>query len=537
MNLTGYLLTAVFLGVHAQAQQALSQDSPKENAVRLLSTGQDESRQGNLSAAMADLQGAVALDPQNAEAVYQLGLLFGQIGDFRAAEAASRHAIELKPDFAEAHYSLGLCLVANPQSKLDWAGAIVEFREAIKYRPNYAEAHNLLGAGLTHQSDFDAAIAELQIAIKLKPYLPDAHFNLAIALQRKDQLEKARTEYEAAIAAKGNYPEASVALGKLYVELGKPVDAERALREALKENPDLSDAHYVLARVLRSAGKTSEADIEIRIAKDLAQRPANAIESAQLSNQALQAAGNGSMKEAENGLRRAILLKPDYGIAHYNLALILADKKDFPGALHELTNAISLMSAEGRPWLEVARILDLAGQINDAMVAVSMAAHLSPSDPAIRKEAAELQKRETSGTIHAQTVPLLVPPKPGDFRDTPEQHIQFAKISISRNDAPGATGQLLRALSLRPNDAATRRQLASVYEILGDADHAELEYYKALDCSPDDVDTRVALGHLLLRENRNREAAEQFRQALDLRPRSQEIESELKKTQQPTTTP
>ena len=69
----------------------------------------------------------------------------------------------------------------------------------------------------------------------------------------------------------------------------------------------------------------------------------NATQSALLSNSAMELAAKGDMAGAKENLLKAITLKPDYGIPHYNLGLILADSGDLGGASSELAKAISLL--------------------------------------------------------------------------------------------------------------------------------------------------------------------------------------------------
>jgi tetratricopeptide (TPR) repeat protein len=385
----------------------------EDEFARHLRAGSEETSQGNFSAAMAELEAAVALDPGSAAAWYQFGLLLGQIADFRGAEAAFRRAIKLKPDLAKAHYNLALTLVADSQSRLDWPGAIAELREALQYQPNYAEALNLLGAGLTSTGKVDAAIPELERAIQLSPSLAEAHFNLAIAFEQKDLLDKAIKEYRLATAAKGEYPEVSSALGKLLFRMGRPGEAELELIAALRQNPDLADAHYVRSKVLRSLNRNNEAAIELDEFKDLSQRGPNATESSRLSNLGLEAAAKGDLAGAAASLRKAIALKPDYGVPHYNLGLILADTGDMAGAAQELAKAISLLPGQARPWFDLGRVLRRVGDNQAALAAVSWAAHLSPSDPAILSELASLRDAvHSADEAAAASSPLLLAPPP-----------------------------------------------------------------------------------------------------------------------------
>ena len=132
----------------------------------------------------------------------------------------------------------------------------------------------------------------------------------------------------------------------------------------MRVNPDLTGAHYTLARILAGLGRKSEAKVEFAETKDLTDRPANGIQSSQLSNQGLELAAKGDLNGAAVILRKAIVLKPDYGLPHYNLGLILADLGDLAGAQRELVKAISLSPGQSKPWLEYGRVLKLAGNLS-----------------------------------------------------------------------------------------------------------------------------------------------------------------------------
>jgi tetratricopeptide (TPR) repeat protein len=519
------LFLALLMGV-VLCCPALLPAAVDEFAARLRA-GIEEAHQGDLSEAMGDLEAAVRLDPTNAEGWYQLGLLRGQLADFRGAEDDLRHAIQLKPDLAPAHYSLGLTLTANPQSKLDWPGAILEFREALKYQPDYPEALNLLGLGLTSSGQSEAAIPELERAIRLKPSFSAAHFNLAIALEKSDRLDEAVKQYQLAVSTKGGYPEATTALGKLLFRLGKADEAQQELNKALRLNPDLNDAHYALARVLQSLHRTGDAKIEFDQAKSLIQRGPDATESSNLSNAALELAAKGDLAGAAASLRKAIALKPDYGIPHYNLGLILADQGDTTGAVQELTKAISLMPGQAKPWFDLGRVLRQQGNHQGALEAVAWSAHLSPSDAVIRAELVSLQSGVTSGAAATQSTAPVHRPSIGVPPDTAEGHIAFAAELGARGDFMGAVGELLRALALQPAANDARRSLASAYLHIGDLDHAILEYYKILRSVPEDAAVHLALGKILLDRGHAQAAADEFRSALMYQPDSAEARAAL----------
>ena len=63
---------------------------------------------GDDESAQAAIDAALALDPDNAPALNQQGMLFRRNGKFIEAEAAYLKAVTASPDYALAHYNLGV---------------------------------------------------------------------------------------------------------------------------------------------------------------------------------------------------------------------------------------------------------------------------------------------------------------------------------------------------------------------------------------------------------------------------------------------
>ncbi len=506
------IAVAVFAG-GTMAQIPQSSDDLFLSHVR--ASAEDAGRD-DISAALAEIHTAIALDPNRSDGWYELGSLLGQAGDFEGAETALRRAIQLKPDMAKAHYSLALALVGNPLDKMDWDGAIAECRQVLKYEPDSAQALNLMGAGLSATGKPDEAIPVLEHALRSSPDSPEAHFNLGLALEGNGKLDEALVQYRAGIAAKGEYPEATAALGNLLLRMGKSADAEQELDLALRLNPDLTAAHYTMARLLRSLGRKSEAAVEFNETKDLTERPTNGVQSSQMSNRALEVAASGDMTGAVVLLQKAIALKPDYGIPHFNLGLILADTGDNAKSLEELVKAISLLPGQPKFWFEYGRVLERAKDYREARNALAWAARLSPSDAAIRAELASIEVMQPS--VRDASASEVRPPHAGAAQDTVADHLAFALELKRSGDLQGGVGELLRSLTLRATAVEPRRELAESYAQLGDSAHAILEYFKILRITPDDVGIRMALGGLLESRGDLAGAANQFRKALSSHP-------------------
>jgi tetratricopeptide (TPR) repeat protein len=86
--------------------------TPQDEDVKIeLGLSYVESRmQENSMKGIFKLREVLEINPRNAEAAYQLGLLSMDTGQFDKAEARFRSVLEIEPEFTPARYSLALCL-------------------------------------------------------------------------------------------------------------------------------------------------------------------------------------------------------------------------------------------------------------------------------------------------------------------------------------------------------------------------------------------------------------------------------------------
>ncbi len=77
--------------------------------------------QDKLDEALAALSQAVLYAPKNAKAHNYLGVTVGKKGWYSGAEAELQRAIELDPDYAEAHFNLALCYLRRSPPAVEMA--------------------------------------------------------------------------------------------------------------------------------------------------------------------------------------------------------------------------------------------------------------------------------------------------------------------------------------------------------------------------------------------------------------------------------
>ena len=90
---------------------------------------------GKISESLVAGQKSVQLDPQDAEAYYNLGIVMQELGRFDEAEVIYKKVITLKPDH-KTYNNLGI--VTQELGRLDEAEAM--HKKAIKLKPDFLKA-------------------------------------------------------------------------------------------------------------------------------------------------------------------------------------------------------------------------------------------------------------------------------------------------------------------------------------------------------------------------------------------------------------
>jgi Tfp pilus assembly protein PilF len=156
---------------------------------------------GRADEALATLRRAIELQPADAEAHNNVGIVLLQTGRPQDAIPSLRRAIELKPEYSEAHYNLANAYTNAGQT----SAAVVEFREALRGRPDWPEA---LGS-LAWLEATDSSVLNPQDAVRLASRAvdltgqrdPQVMDVLGAAYASAGQFAEARRTAEAAEAA------------------------------------------------------------------------------------------------------------------------------------------------------------------------------------------------------------------------------------------------------------------------------------------------------------------------------------------------
>jgi len=166
--------------------------------------------------------------------------------------------------------------------------------------PESAEMHQILAQNLANQDDFEGAITHFQEALKLDPKLPGLHYELGQTILANSNAEQARGR------------------------------AETEFKQDLAINPTNAGSQYMLGAIAWSRSKREEA-LQYYL-KALELRP-EFVDAHIAAGKALTSLGRS--KEAVDQLREAVRLDPENEVAHYRLAQAYREQGRLAEADHE----------------------------------------------------------------------------------------------------------------------------------------------------------------------------------------------------------
>jgi Flp pilus assembly protein TadD len=161
--------------------------------------------------------------------------------------------LHLNPDDAEALNNLGIALLQK--DKVD--EAIKRFQQALQFKPNDAQSCYNLGIALLHKGSTNEAMARFQRALDLKPDYSEACYNLGMAFLQKGDLEKAMNHLHRVLQIKPDDAQACYNLGNIYVQKGALDQAVLYFQRALQIDSNYSDAQNNLAWLWATAPSPS----------------------------------------------------------------------------------------------------------------------------------------------------------------------------------------------------------------------------------------------------------------------------------------
>ena len=357
------------------------------------------------SEAIRYLTAAIALRPNSAHSLHNLGSALNSHGRIEESKTAYLKAIELNHDFAPPR--LALAFILAQQGKHD--EALGEIREAIRIAPRYPYSYHGLGILLRRygrleeaeaanreairlkpnawfqrktlvevlrdQNKFDQAIAECHEAICLDPMQIDLHVELGNCFIGQKRYDAAIDSFQAAIRLNSKDFTAHCGLGIAFLGQRKYAEAGDALAKAVALYPNHPQAHQVLGRMFLEMGKLTEAIREFQ--EDIRINPKRAPSYGGLG-QALSLQGR--FDESFDAMQEAARIEPNSPMRLDNLGIALSKKGELDAALNAHRAAISLDPNFAPAHRNLASMFLSVGKLEEAEVSCREGIRLHPQD-------------------------------------------------------------------------------------------------------------------------------------------------------------
>ncbi|MEN6521348.1 MAG: tetratricopeptide repeat protein [Armatimonadota bacterium] len=237
----------------------------------------------------------------------------------------------------------------------------------------------------------------------------------------------------------------------------------------------------------------------------------------------LDRAGRGATERAEQSLRRAVEINPQYPDLHYHLACILMQKNDSTQAVTELEKAVSLNPRYSRALLELGLIHYRTGDREAGMELINRAVQNEPGYSCqLYREAVDLHRKKQWDRSLAKLEDLRA-----TNVDDITYHFKLGKEHYMRGDYKAAAVDLERALSIQPSYADIRNWLGVVYLADEEPSKALVEFSRALEINPNFTAARLNAASAFIRLGCTEEAANSYRRVLEIDPDNAEAREGL----------
>ena len=238
---------------HAEGLKFLGKYGQNFDVLHLLGT--IEIADGLVKEAWSSWVKALEMKPDHLFLLNKMGSLARSIGKENEAESFFQRAIASDPSQPEAHFNLGNCFSVRE----DWLSAIQSFTNAIECNPKFVQAYNNLAIALQNYGRPDEAVKVLETALTQSPKEPLLHVNKARALQAMSLPKAAIAYLNQCLDNIGSNFEILTVLADLEATDNDFASAKVHYQQALGLQPESEVVHNNYGNMLQSTGHLDEA--------------------------------------------------------------------------------------------------------------------------------------------------------------------------------------------------------------------------------------------------------------------------------------
>jgi Tfp pilus assembly protein PilF len=323
--------------------------------------------EGKYEAAVQAFTKALEADAKDYFAHFNLAMAYGFLHRDAEGVAEYRKTLEIKPGLYEAELNAGILLMRqkNPAEALPLFQAAAE-QKPREFRPRYylAEAQLQTGAPANAEENY-------RVALDLDSKSAGAHLGVAHALARQGKLAEAAPHFRQAAELDPNYRDGLLELADLYEKDKQAAEAIAIYREF----PENAAAQGRLGELLLETKEYAGAipHLEEAYAKDSTQENRAALAVAYLFDKQLD--------KALPLLEKSVAAEPSNYDVRMMYGRALRDKRQFPPAATQFSEAARLKPGEAKTWSELGGVLYMMEEYPQSLAAFDKARALGEDTP------------------------------------------------------------------------------------------------------------------------------------------------------------
>jgi tetratricopeptide (TPR) repeat protein len=498
-----------------------------------------DSTEGNVGAAILEMQKGIAADPSRSESYLNLALLQLRANSPEQAEVSFKKAAELGPQAMNAQLALG----GFYQSRNRMPEAEQQFKHAMQVAPkdpsprealvrlymtegkkaeaeaflkqtkydlqDTSEGYRLLGDFYFATGDLDKATSEYESLFSAHPKDIQVKKNYVQLLILKNRLDEAGKLNDELLKTNPRDADALVYRGQIQLSRSDAGGAVDSLQEALKSDFNSGVAHYQLGRAFEMQHNDARAESEwreaVRLRPDLtdAQHALAALELSRGDVDALM----GTAQQMIDGA-------PNSPEGYITRALAEMNREKYAEAQQDLTKATGLAPTSPAPYVQMGRLYQMQKHYPEA---VSYYRQALDKDPASTDGLqgimnVYLAQKQVDQAIAAARTQIAKSPNVSGFFDL------LGTALSQKKDLPAAETALRKAIELDGNNSDALLKLGQVQAAQGSVDQALATYQQSIKEHPREIAFYILAGEMYESQSHWDQAKTMYQKALEVQP-------------------
>jgi len=456
---------------------------------------------GSLDSAQQELEKSISLDAKDVHARMLLAELMEKKGDKAGAEQQYLATIQVTPkDYQPRAALAGLYLRGGDKAKAEQT-----LRKMVEDIPDNPQTSEMLKDYYVRNSQADAAESVFADLTSKYPKSLPIKINYASILAMKREFAKAGPVIDDLYKKNQSQPQVQVLKSAMLLNDNKVNDAFDLLQNATKNAPDNLQLQLALGKVARLKGDAGASEAAYHAAEKLAPKDVDI-----QANLAELANARGDFSELAAIAEKTIALRPDIAQAYLWRGMAEANQKQYDKAETDFQTALTKDPNNAATYQQLGELRLRQNKNAEAVAMLEKALDKNPNDlPALQEivEVDMIAKQPEKALARVQQQ-IAKSPK------NPSLYSMLAAIQLNTKDFNDARDNAKKAMDMNPSDETAVRTYTSALAATGAVDSAIQTWGAWIGGHPRDGFAISMLGQLWEQKGDQAKAMDYYKKSL-----------------------